>query len=187
MIRTWDIFDTLIARRCIFPQVIFYLVEETSHFKYFTSARIEAERNAAKRGNYNFDDIYEEFQKLTNAPKDVCDNLKKLEADAEIAQAIPITENLLQVQAGDVLITDMYLPEPLIRRMLSKVGLLEPVEVFISSGGKSSGRIWTQLAEQKEFVFHVGDNQESDINNSRRAGFESTLSVLSESITTLCK
>ena len=179
MIKTWDIFDTLIARRCIFPQNVFQIVEQATNSTGFVQARIESERNASKRGNYNLDDIYKEFQLLTNAPKNICDTLKKIECDVEIDQSIPITENIRQVKAGDVLISDMYLPEEIIRRMLTKAGLIAPVEILITSGGKSSGRVWKEFAEQKEFLFHIGDNPQSDVKNSRLVGFESALTVLS--------
>lgn len=180
MLKTWDIFDTLIARRCVSPQAVFQIIEQISKIQGFTQARIIAEGNIVKRGNYNFDDIYEEFQRLTNAPKSLCDTLKKLELDVEFEQSIPITENIRQVKANDILVSDMYLSENFIRRLLNKAELLVPVEIVITSGGKSSGRIWKQLAEQKKEVFHIGDNPNSDIKNPRFAGFESALTVLSE-------
>lgn len=180
MLKTWDIFDTLIARRCVFPQSIFQIVEQVSKVGGFVQARIAAERNVSMRGKgYSFDDIYDELQRITNAPKNICDNLKKLEYDIEFEQSIPITENICQVKAGDVLISDMYLPENFIRRLLDKAGLLAPVEIVITNNGKSSGRIWKQLADQKEFVFHIGDNQNADIRNPRLVGFESALTILS--------
>lgn len=178
MLKTWDIFDTLIARRGIFPQGVFQIVEQIIKADGFVQARMVAEKNVSLQANYVLDDIYNEFQKLTGLTKNICDAFKKLECDVELEQCIPITENLRQVKAGDILISDMYLPEELIRKMLHKAGLLVPVEIVITSGGKSSGRIWKQLADQKEFVFHIGDNQNTDVKNPRLVGFESALSIL---------
>ena len=124
-------------------------------------------------------DIYAELQRISNAPKNICDYLKQLEYNVEFEQSIPITENIRQVKAGDILISDMYLPESFIRQLLNKAGLLTPVEIVITNNGKSSGRIWKQIADQKEFVFHIGDNQDADIKNPRLAGFESAISILS--------
>ena len=137
MLRTWDIFDTLIARRCIFPQAVFKIVEQISKIANFAQVRVVAERIVSSRGqNCMLDLIYEELQRITHAPKNVCDALKKLECDVELDQSIPITENLQQVRAGDILISDMYLPEDFVRRLLAKAGLIEPVEIVITSGGK---------------------------------------------------
>lgn len=179
MLKTWDIFDTLIARRCIFPQGIFQIVEQISKAYGFVQARIVAEKNVSSQGNYRLDDIYKEFQKLTGATKNICDALKKLECDVELEQCIPITENIRQVKAGDILISDMYLPEELMRKMLHKAGLLAPVEIIITNDGKYSGRIWKQLADQKQNVFHIGDNEISDLVNPRRFNLDSLINIFS--------
>ena len=181
MLRTWDIFDTLIARRCIYPNLVFQIVERASKVNNFAQARATAERIAASRKtNYNIDDIYAELQRMTGASKNLCDALKKLELDVEFDQSIPITENIRQVKAGDVLISDMYLPEEFIRRLLAKAGLIAPVEVVITANGKSSGRIWKQFAAQGAAVFHTGDNENVDVKNPRLEGLESFLSNLSQ-------
>lgn len=181
MLKTWDIFDTLIARRCIFPHVVFQIMENVSKVQGFAQARISAEQSLAQqKKNYNLDDIYDVFQKNFNVPDDLCASLKQLEYDVEFEQAIPIAENLNQVKAGDILISDMYLPKKFIQKLLDKVGLLEPVEIVITSNGKYTGRIWKQLAEQNQFVFHIGDNEISDIKNPHLVGFDSSLSVLSQ-------
>lgn len=181
MLKTWDIFDTLIARRYVQPVTIFQIVEQTAgHVPGFVKLRNEAEKNLILRGEkYNLDDIYDELQKISGASKEVCDKLKNLECDTEIENAIPIRENLLQVKAGDVLISDMYLPEKIIRKILNKVGLRVPVEIVITNHGKSSGQIWKQIADQNKFVFHIGDNAKSDFKNPRLAGFESSITLLS--------
>lgn len=182
MLKTWDIFDTLIARRCIFPVNVFKIIEQRLKISGFVQARMIAERNAElKNFNYNLDDIYNELARIvTNATPKICTDLKNLECDTEIEQAIPITENILQVKSGDILISDMYLPEKIIRKMLEKCGLIVPVEIVTTSNGKSSGRIWKQIAAQNQFVFHIGDNEISDIKNPRDANFDSALSVLSQ-------
>ncbi len=145
----------------------------------FVEARLIAERNLALLGNnYNLDDIYNELNKISDLSDDNCNILKNIECQVEIEQAIPITENILQVKAGDILISDMYLPEEIIRKMLEKCGLIVPVEIVVTSGGKSSGRVWKQIADQNEFVFHIGDSKNNDIKNSRLAGFDSALTIL---------
>lgn len=181
MLKSWDIFDTLIARRCIFPQNIFRIVEQISKVTNFTNARVAAEQNVARRiPNYTPEDIYTELKNMFNVSQELCDKLKSLEIQTEIDQCIPITENLRQVKAGDILISDMYLPEKVIRKMLDKAGLFAPVEIVITSGGKSSGRIWQELADQGKFIFHIGDNLEVDVKKPREYGFDSAISIISQ-------
>ena len=50
MLKTWDIFDTLIARRCISPQFVFQIVEQSSKIQGFAQARVEAEKILSERG-----------------------------------------------------------------------------------------------------------------------------------------
>ena len=180
MMKSWDIFDTLIARKSVSPRSVFAIVEQVSKIKNFMAIRIAAEQNLVRQGlNYNIEDIYKEFQRITNAPENLCDSLKNLEVKVELDQCIPITENLRQVKAGDILISDMYLPEKVIRKMLDKAGLFAPVEIIITSGGKSSGRIWKEFADQGQFLFHIGDNVEVDVQKPRQYGFDSALTTLS--------
>ena len=179
MLRSWDIFDTLIARRCIFPQNVFKIVEQISKINGFMNVRIAAEQSIIKEGkNFKLDDIYDVMTKISNVSDELADKLKKLECDIEVEQAIPITENLNKIKSGDILISDMYLPEEVIRRILDKVGLFVPVEIVITSGGKANGKIWQQLKNQNAYIFHTGDNEISDVKNPRQFGFDSSWTVL---------
>ena len=180
MLKSWDIFDTLITRKCVNPLSVFAIIEINYKIKNFATLRFKAEQNLLIRNlNYNFDDIYKEFSRITEIPKDFCDYIKNLEIKVELEQCIPITENLRQVKAGDILISDMYLPEKVIRKMLDKAGLFAPVEIIITSGGKASGRIWKEFADQGQFLFHIGDNVEIDVQKPRQYGFDSALTTLS--------
>ena len=172
MMRTWDIFDTLIARRCILPQRVFEIVEEKSGVKGFAQLR-------AKAGSSSLEATYKKLIGISEIDEATAERLKQMEIDEEIEQAIPIVENLRRVQSGDVLISDMYLPEEIIRRMLDKIGLLVPVEILITHGGKASGRIWKQLAAQNVYLCHTGDNQTADVKNPRVFGFDSVYTGIS--------
>ena len=73
----------------------------------------------------------------------------------------------------------MYLPEDVIRRMLEKCGLFVPVEIVVTSGGKASGKIYQQFRDQGVYLFHTGDNEQSDIGKPREYKFDSSWTVLS--------
>ena len=181
MLNTWDIFDTLIARRCISPINVFKIMEQATQMTGLTDARIAAESNLINRGeNYTLDDIYNELNNISELTKSSCQILKEIECQVEIEQAIPITENILKVKSGDILISDMYLPEEIIRKMLEKCGLIVSVEIVITFAGKSSGRVWRQLVEQNQSVFHIGDNEISDVKKAREFGLDSHLTLLNQ-------
>ena len=179
-LRSWDVFDTLIARRCIFPTRIFSMVEQRSKVKGFATLRLNAERFIQARGvEYTLDTIYDVMRQKTRLDPKIVERLKKLELEIEFEQAIPIVENLSRVQSGDVLITDMYLTAEKIRRLLKKCGLQVPVEIVVSNNGKSSGKIWRQFRDQGVHLFHTGDNQQSDVLKPREFQFDSAWTVLS--------
>ena len=139
-LRTWDIFDTLIARKCVFPHIVFQIIEQISKINGFANIRGAAAEVAGKTvENCTLDDIYDVMCKISNIPHQIAEKLKQLECNVEIDQIIPITENLNQVKSGDILISDMYLPDEVILKMLDKVGLSVPIELVITLDGKARG------------------------------------------------
>ena len=126
--RTFDIFDTLIARRCVTPEAIFQIVEKEMGLTGFTRVRRQAEK-AISRGEYTLNDIYAEVVRMGFCSFEVGKALENAEIATEIDQVIGIRENLDKVSDGDILITDMYLPRPVIEALLAKVGLGKKVAI----------------------------------------------------------
>lgn len=118
---SWDVFDTLIARRVWDPHVIPAMARE----------------------------------------------MKIPELDLERSLCFPILENLRQVQPGDLLISDMHLPEEQIAALVREVTGLDN-RVMVTPDGKASGRIWKQVNPQK----HTGDNPLADIQRPCEAGIQ---------------
>jgi len=166
---SFDIFDTLLARRCVEPKNIFLAIEERARLHGFAQQRIRAEQMVAG-GPYTLDDIYHALHTHFGIDAEVAAYLKGLEIDIEVENAIGIRENLDAVENGDVLVTDMYLPRAAILRLLDKVGLRKQVGLVISSAGKHSGRIWAGIHASLALEQHVGDNVHSDVNSPLAAG-----------------
>lgn len=180
-LRTWDIFDTLIARRCVAPERIFAILEQRLKLKGFASMRLKAERAVQQKNiPYKLDDIYEVLGQSGRIDKAIVEQWKQLECAVELEQAIPIVENINKVQSGDVLISDMYLPENVIRQILEKCGLFVPVEIVITNGGKASGAVWKRLRDQGVYLSHVGDNRQSDVGKPREFQFDSSWSLVGQ-------
>ena len=165
-LKSFDIFDTLIARRCIDPHDIFRAIEIKSGFENFCQLRIEAERQISN-GEYNLDDIYSKFQFDTGIDEVKMLELKNLELQEEFDNVIPIQENISKVSEGDLLISDMYLPRHIIGQLVSIAGCKREVPIIVSSHGKSQGYIWPILKQHVEIDLHTGDNINADIQSPR--------------------
>lgn len=161
-INSFDVFDTLIARRCVLPELIFEEVESISRFENFMAYRKQAESRIVSRG-YTLDDIYREFANITGVSSDIIELLCSLEIQRELENAIPIQDNLDKVNNGDILITDMYLPRNVIEAMLRKIGLTKQIGLIVSAHGKSSGDIWPRVSSIVSISSHYGDSFYSDI------------------------
>lgn len=177
-IHTYDIFDTLIARRCIEPHEIFVIVEERSGVPGYASARITAERVVYQR-RYTLHDIYVELQKHLPLSKTELDMLMQLEVQVELENVVPIQENLAALPSDACLITDTYLPKAVIQELLRRAGVRRDFPILLDSHGKSSGRVWAHLREWGVQCIHMGDNEVSDLRNARAEGMRARLSRLS--------
>lgn len=168
-VRSFDIFDTLIARRCIAPHAVFDRVAQAMQRASFPGERIAAER-AVSGGPYALEDIYVRLAQDAGLPLEEARRLMAAELAAELDEVIPIAENLQRVSDGDLLISDMYLSETHIRDLLRRAGLQKNVGLFVSAHGKSSGAVWPKVADRFSLAEHLGDNLHSDVEMPRRHG-----------------
>lgn len=176
--RTFDIFDTLIARRCIDPALVFEIVGREAGRPGFARARRQAEKAVSQR-DYTLDDIYAELVRSGFCSQEEAKALSEAEIETELAQVIPIRENMDQVRDGDMLITDMYLPLRVIKALLAKAGFKRKVGILLSSHGKRNGKVWRDRTLLPDTSLHMGDNWRSDIANARAAGFRAVHTTLS--------
>ena len=175
-INTFDIFDTLIARFCIDAEDIFHQVERTTGVAGFAQQRQQAENMLfVSSAQYTLDDIYQELAKNLSLGFDQTQTLRATEIEVEVQNAIGIEENLSKVAAGDLLISDTYLPEAVLRRMLKKVGLYKPVRLLISAKGKRSGQGWQEIVQVYKIALHIGDDPHSDLRMASTYGVKANL------------
>jgi FkbM family methyltransferase len=168
-VHSFDVFDTLIARRCVDPLRVFAAVEAATGIKGFAQARREAEVAVAGPAT-TLDGIYAELACRLNLDEAVAASLRQAEIDEELAQTIPITENLAKVNDGDLLLSDMYLPPDVIMQMLQRAGLHKRVSLVVTANGKQSGHVWQQVNASFALRRHLGDNKISDVEVPRRFG-----------------
>lgn len=169
--RSFDIFDTLIARRCIEPHGVFRAVQNRSGLPDFINQRIEAERRVCDT-NYTLDDIYSQLKLIADIDDVRAAGLKEIEIDEELINVIPIQENISNLRDGDILVSDMYLPQEVISRLLARAGCGRETPIIVTSHGKSRGHIWLLLKQHLEIDYHTGDNLHSDIQSAGEHGIE---------------
>lgn len=157
--KSWDCFDTLIARRFVTPQSIFEEVGKRIGDSNFPQKRIEAKRKSAEK---TYSDIYK-YLKVD----------PQIELDVEMEHCFPIVRNMSQVSDGDYIISDMYLPGEFIGKMLLKCGLNKDVKVISTPAGKRDGWIWNTLPEKS--ILHTGDHPESDGTSPGKWGIPSKI------------
>lgn len=158
IVRSFDVFDTLIGRLHTHPQSTFELVEKKFPFPNFIILRMQAEQNS--KGT--LDEIYERFGEMTGLRKEELEKLKQFELETEFSQIFPILKNIQNVREGDILISDTYYDQEILRKLLSHVGMNQEVKLIVSRDGKASGQIWEKLKDQYLILLHLGDNIQAD-------------------------
>lgn len=157
MVRSWDCFDTLLARRYHYPKSVFSHISEILDDENFIDLRLMAEKNSSYK---TLDDIYKLLPSYD----------KNLELEIETKLTYPIVENFNLVQDGDIIVSDMYLSEQEILDLLKHHGLNKDVKVYSSYGGKASGKIWEEIIKKHNIDYHIGDNLHSDVLHPRNYG-----------------
>lgn len=188
---SFDIFDTLITRCTISPQGVFLVMKswlqkkrsEIDAINYiadnFEFLRIEAEQNVDRdlRKVICLEDIYRTLAQMVDVDYESIKYLELLEIKAETDCSVAIKKNIQKikelVRRGEhvVLISDMYLPEKAIRKMLTRIdSIFEEIPIYISSEygcTKESGLLYIKVREREKASYknwtHCGDNYVSDI------------------------
>ena len=152
--------------------------------------RIHSEELARKAGSFQhveevtLHDIYKAMAVCGCISAEQIKYLCKLEQETEVANVVPIPENIQRlkglVEQGErvVLISDMYLPENTIRRMLLQADdIFETIPLYVSSEygkRKTTGNLYRLIKELEQIDIsewtHIGDNIYQDIEISFRLG-----------------
>jgi len=209
---SYDIFDTIIGRKVIEPKGIFYGVQ--SHMReckkekfgeyliaQYPSIRMQCERNVRfrkkchlKPGDHEleitFQDIFDNMSELFSLTKNQIDLLQKWEIEEEFENIDPLVDRVEEikrlVKKGEtvVLISDMYLPESILREMLCKVdSVFSNIPIFVSCEygvRKVDFSLYLEVFNSftfykyKEWV-HCGDNIESDGVQPQKLGIHTNI------------
>ena len=160
-VQSFDFWDTLVAREVKRPIDIF----EYMRLDYALPVDFQQQRmRAEQRSSGSFDSIYDQLQIQYGWSDAYKQYVKHLEIITEIKYIIPVRENLRRVKEGDIIVSDMYLPERAFRDILTFLGVsVKDITFYITPGGKREGMIWPSLLARYSISLHLGDNPQSDI------------------------
>lgn len=178
---SFDLFDTLVKRDVPSPERVHFLVEQKMYaalgFKIenYSAHRIQAELDAREHSKGKEITLEEIFLHFPNIDDETRRLLQKLESEIEYEICCPdqymksIYEKVLLDGKTIVFISDMYLPEELICRILEKCGYCSYRKLYLSSSygvTKSSGQLFDialqELACAPESILHIGDHVKGD-------------------------
>lgn len=193
---SFDIFDTLLKRDLDNPTDLFYILQDDlkANFNYslsdFHDQRIEAERQARlnQAGEVTLDEIYQVLMATTKMNDDQISWAKQREEQLEVQYCTP-NLNLLPVydycrKEGKqiIIVSDMYLPRPVITKMLNKSGITVFDKLWISNESrntKAEGTLFSEVATALQVspsrIIHIGDNKRSDFYQANRQGWQAIL------------
>ncbi len=177
----FDIFDTLLTRPLLNPENIKNIVAQRAGGeagKLYLELRAVAETQARQKAgrDIGLDAIFAELATLSGLSSEVINQLRSLEETIELEIVTPRSEVItllyLAITLGKrvILASDMYLPKPVIEKMLKHHGISGWHAFYLSSDTgfrKDTGDFYRQLLIQENVspseIMVIGDNEHSDL------------------------
>jgi len=175
---SFDIFDTLLLREVLNPTDIFDVVEQYDKLVGFKEKRIKAENKAriiSDEEDVSLNEIYKYM-----------DVSEKYEIDRELEFLVKnkymheIFKYAQEKNKRIIIITDMYLPQEIINKMLLINDYFDYEALFVSNEvgkTKASGSMYSYVKDSLNIDvtkwLHIGDNNTSDCKNANSNGISS--------------
>ena len=179
---SFDIFDTLIARKYGKPVDLFNHLGMALNDKEFCKKRISSEQKVRERNfskgihEVSFDEIYEELGSKYKdyKEKEIALELKACYANPEMKE---VFDFCLAQKKRIVIASDMYLPKEVIENILSSNGYAGYEKLFLSSDTlrpKATGEMYDDLIAYSKTepskILHIGDNEYTDVSIASQKG-----------------
>lgn len=185
---SFDLFDTLIKRDCYKPTELFVFLEQKINQKYkieshFSSKRIQAKidaRNNSEAEEISLDEIYDELSFDSEVVPKVQIQQWEEEYEYRVCQWNPLMRPVYEYCKNQgkriFIITDIYLPEELIKKILRKLNIQYDA-LYVSSTlkkTKSNNTLFRKMLIETGIkssdIVHIGDNQKSDYLMPKKLG-----------------
>ena len=185
---SFDIFDTLLIRKTLYPSDVFYMTEAKALFegynvKGFAPARARAGEDTSL---HDINQIYEWLMEYFDWTEDIAQKVQQWELETE-RKVLTLREEVLELllfaqKLGKrvVLTSDMYLPESILRQFLTEKGIINYEKIFVSCDVKKSKHTGLykellQLCSDPNKILHIGDNPMTDGLDCESFGISSIL------------
>ncbi|WP_315786683.1 hypothetical protein [Fischerella sp. JS2] len=195
IVYSFDVFDTSITRIWAKPTDLFWELGDQLRQENliqispesWSHLRMEAERIVRETGpvyEVKLDEIYEHIARSLNWSTDEVERAKQKEIEIELLSLRPVPtiqkriQSLYQANERVIYISDMYLPEEVIRNFLKENKVWTPGStLYVSSEtriNKGSGELFkyclAQEAVKRSQLKHVGDNRDADVKVPKKLG-----------------
>ncbi len=183
---SFDLFDTLITRRVLEPNDIFGLLEKRLKRIGIFVPDFKKKRIAAERvSNGTFHNIYEIFRTSIGVEDNICARIMEEEILCEQECLMPRDEMIRMMEYAVSqgkrvsIISDMYFPEKVLRKILDKLGVDGYENLYVSCEydvGKNNGLFALYKRDLGIGSYlHIGDNRIADGIAAARYGIDSYL------------
>lgn len=188
---SFDIFDTLVKRNLNNPKDIFYLVanklfNDENEKQLFIKRRCNAESKARKFFNVEEVNLKQIVECLGEEYKNIRQEIIEAEQELEYeyCYANPMIKSVydwcLNNNKKIIIVSDMYLNEDIIKRILQKCGYRINHNIYISSKiglTKSTGNIYSYIIKDLQVspkkIIHIGDSLKGDYINAKKNKIQS--------------
>ena len=185
---TFDVFDTLLVRKVLFPRDVFALTERRAKesgldAEHFAARRLEAERES---GGGTIEGIYAWLRKEYGWDEAQAEQVKAMELTIEREVTAPRREvvDLLDfaVKHGKkvVFVSDMYLPKARMSALVAEKGIdgYERILVSCDEGCDKAHGLFARLKAQypeAKHILHIGDHPHADGDAAKAEGIKTEI------------
>lgn len=175
---SFDVFDTLLMRRVLYPRDVFALLDKRI-MPGFSSKRINAEMELYREGKHPT--IYDIYERIPGVSPDL-EIALETECLVERKSMTAMLQYAHETGKSVYLVSDMYLPKRVICGILCNLGIfIEPENVLVScdNGVSKAGGLFDVLRARvgAKRILHIGDSLEADIESAKRYGIEETFRI----------
>lgn len=183
----FDIFDTLLMRRCYAPSDVFSLVSKELleigiEVEDFKNSRMMAEKEASADKEPCLDDIYDLLSMKYKWDKEIQQRVKAIEVDIEKDMIVPrkqVVDIYNQARRGKsvYLISDMYFSKETLNDILCRNEITGYQALYVSNHYNKTKRkgdlfnLFKNTVEGK--ILHIGDNFNDDFQMAKKIGLDS--------------